>query len=87
MGSEKNEPYDRPAGFYLWGMLKVDVWGSVKWSIQNDMIWFGDMMLDWITCCVSKELTLIKLTRQAMYCTYNVTLRRVRATIVAMENQ
>ena len=27
------------------------------------------------------------LTRQAMYCTYNVTLRRVRATIFAVEKQ
>ena len=26
-------------------------------------------------------------TRQAMYCTYNVTLRRVRVTIVAVEKQ
>jgi len=26
-------------------------------------------------------------TRQAMYCTYNATLRRVRVTIVAVEKQ
>jgi len=26
-------------------------------------------------------------TRQAMYCTYNVTLRRVRATSVVLEQQ
>jgi hypothetical protein len=28
-----------------------------------------------------------KPTRQAMYCTYNVTLRHVRVTIVAVEKQ
>jgi hypothetical protein len=32
-------------------------------------------------------LQTVHLTRQAMYCTYNVTVRRVRVTIVAVEKQ
>ena len=67
MFSEQNEPYDRTAGYHLWSMLKVDVWDSLKWSILDDVLWSEDMMFNWITCCVSKEWTLIKPTRQAMY--------------------
>ena len=40
--------------------------------------------------CVPEDygcITLLVITRQAMYCTSNITLRLVPATVVAVENQ
>jgi hypothetical protein len=57
---------------------------SKDWTEVHTNFWLENQKQNVITSKTGVDRNM-HITRQAMYCTYNVTLRRVSATIVVVE--
>jgi len=59
---------------------------GVVLTVYRESINCACWRLKWLVTATVLQ-TILEKTRQALYCTYNVTLRRVRATIVVVDRQ